>query len=325
MDKPRLCNKKCFHKLSAVLYTLHPVEKNDLKNYNGSLYMKRRNTSFVASIALGGIFFIVVSLLAAVVFFQFKTEEHNRTFIKQKVIAITPTPTPTPLTSVKLPILMYHYVEHVKDSRDFIRKRLDINPELFENQVKTLQDAGYVSYFVRDVPLILAGRMKVAERPIIFTFDDGYEDFYTTAYPILKKYGVKSTIYIINDYVGRKGFLNDAEIQELAKSDIVEIGAHTLNHIYLKYASPQVAQKEIEDSKTKLEEKYHITVYTFAYPFGAVNDIIVSLTKKAGYTAAVGVNPGQTQSLGNLYMLTRIRPGALVGPNMIKIIQNFRN
>ncbi len=236
-----------------------------------------------------------------------------------------PSPTPTPIDSIKIPILMYHYVEYVQDSKDIIRKRLDINPALFDTQLKAFKSAGYETYFVKDMPSILSGKLVPAPHRLALTFDDGYEDFYKVAFPILKKYNMKSTFYIVNDFVGRKGFVTESEIKELIDSGLVEIGAHTLDHIYLKQAPKSVIEKQIIDSKKGLEDKFNIKVETFAYPYGAYNDEAVSVVKDTEFTAAVSTNTGQTQSTKNLFTLNRIRPGALVGPNMIKILENWKN
>lgn len=230
----------------------------------------------------------------------------------------------SPLKKIQLPIIMYHYVEYVKDPKDTIRKSLDINPFIFDFQLKTLANNGYESYFVRDIPGILNGSKEMAKKSIVLTFDDGYEDFYTDAFPILKKYNFKATIYIIVDFIGRHGFLNEKEIKEIAQSGLVEIGSHTLNHYYLKKAPKAVAQEEIFLSKSKLESLFGIKVDTFAYPFGALDEQSIELVKEASYSAAVSVAPGNVLTPVNLFYLPRIRAGNITGPNMIGYLERTR-
>lgn len=225
---------------------------------------------------------------------------------------------------IKIPIIMYHYVEYVKDINDIIKKRLDINPTLFERQLKTLAEAGYQTYFVKNIPDIIEGKINYSTKSAVLTFDDGYEDFYTVVFPILKKYKMKATIYIIYEFVGRKGFMNQKEIKEVLGSGLIELGSHTLDHIYLKLAPQSVAKKQVIESKKKLEELFGVEVKTFAYPYGAFSKITVDFVKEAGYTAAVSVIPGMTQSKENLFYLSRVRAGFFNPQTMIDVIERYK-
>ena len=222
---------------------------------------------------------------------------------------------------IKIPIIMYHYVEYVKDIGDFIRKRLSINPYVFESQLATLNENHYTTYFVKDIPDILDGKINYSTRSAILTFDDGYEDFYTDVFPLLKKYQIKATVYIICDFIGRKGFLNPQEIKELAASDLVEIGDHTMDHFYLKQALLKTADEQIINCKKELEENYGITVKTFAYPYGAFAPETIELIRQLGFTAAVSVISGTEQSNQNLFYLSRIRAGQFSGTNMVNVLE----
>ena len=89
--------------------------------------------------------------------------------------------------NITLPIFTFHYVEIVKNKTDFIRKSLSITPLSFENDLRRLKSEGYTFYFVKDIPGIFNGSIKLGNKSIVFTFDDGYEDFYTDVFPIIKK------------------------------------------------------------------------------------------------------------------------------------------
>ncbi|MBI5451894.1 polysaccharide deacetylase family protein [Candidatus Gottesmanbacteria bacterium] len=225
---------------------------------------------------------------------------------------------------VKLPIIMYHYIEYVKDAGDLIRKKLDITPANFENQLKSLKEAGFTTYFVRDIPGLFHTKSRLSSKDVILTFDDGYEDFYTDAFPILKKYQMKATLYVVNNFIGLKGYLNEGEVREIIDSGLVEIGAHTLDHVYLKRAPLSYARKQIFESKKLLEDKFGIKVDTFAYPYGAFSKEVADLVKEASYTAAVSVIPGAYQSEENLFYLSRIRPGIFMGRDTGKILENWK-
>jgi len=224
---------------------------------------------------------------------------------------------------IKIPIIMYHYVEYVKDDGDLIRKRLDIVPSLFEGHLRTLRNANYETYFVKDIPDILNGVIHYSTQSAVLTFDDGYGDFYTDVFPLLKKYHMRATLYVIYDFIGRKGFLDEEQIRDIIDSDLVEIGSHTLNHIYLKQAPKNYADTQIVESKKQFEERFGIKIYTFAYPYGAFNDDNIGSVKNAGYTAAVSVISGVMQSKENLFYLSRIRPGIFTPQSMIRVIEQM--
>jgi len=226
--------------------------------------------------------------------------------------------------TLKIPIIMYHYVEHIKDVEDLVKKRLDINPDLFEGHLKALKEASYKTYFVREIPDILEGKIEYSSHSAVLTFDDGYEDFYTVVFPLLKKYQMKATIYIIVDFIGRRGFMNEKEIKEVLDSGLVELGSHTLDHLYLKLTPETVARKQIFESKKVLEEKFKVKVETFAYPYGAFSEKTIDLVKEAGYKAAVSVIPSMIQSKENLFYLSRIRPGIFTPKTIIKVIENYK-
>jgi peptidoglycan/xylan/chitin deacetylase (PgdA/CDA1 family) len=211
-------------------------------------------------------------------------------------------------SKIKLPIIMYHYVEYVADKRDKKRQLMNVNPDVFEAQVKDLQTHGYETVFMRDVPKLISTKGRQCGLYLALTFDDGYVDFYQYVYPILRKYNIKATVYIIVDYIGRPDFLTEAQIHEMVNSGLVEIGSHTLDHVYLKKTSYNVARSQIIDSKKRLERMFNTPIETFAYPFGAFDDQAVRLVKEASYSAAVTVQPGSYSSIGTLYILPRIRP-----------------
>lgn len=224
---------------------------------------------------------------------------------------------------IKIPIIMYHYVEYVKDDGDLIRKRLNIAPSLFEGHLKALRLANYETYFVKDIPDILDNSINYSTKSAVLTFDDGYEDFYSVVFPLLKKYHMRATVYVIYDYIGNAGFLSEKQMKELAESNLVEIGSHTLDHVYLKQSPKIYADKQIVESKIKLENMLGIKINTFAYPYGAFNEDNIKVVKNAGYTAAVSVISGEMQSKDNLFYLSRIRPGLFTPHTLIRTIEQM--
>jgi len=225
--------------------------------------------------------------------------------------------TASPSATFRVPILLYHYVEYVKDKRDTIRQSLNINPYVFEQQVKTLSDAGYTFMSAKELGDVLDGKLKIPDKPVLLTFDDGHWDFYTDILPILKKYKAKATAYIIPGFTGGSDFMTTQQVQEVADSGLVEIGAHTVHHISLKNKLLSVVQYEVNESKTMLENSYHIHVVSFAYPNGAFDVQSVKVVKDAGFETAVSTVPGIEQNQVNRYFLFRLRPGGRTGQSLL--------
>ncbi len=223
--------------------------------------------------------------------------------------------------SIRIPILMFHYVEYVKDPKDTIRKSLNITPYTFDKQLQTLTQAGYTFLNTQELIDISFGRKQLPQKPIVLTFDDGYRDFYTDAYPILKKYHVKAIAYIVPGFLNKPNNLDRWQLDEIAKDGLVEIGAHTINHTYLKGISKSRAISEIVNSKTELENEIGKTVLSFAYPYGAFDLQAVQIVRDAGFIDAVSTIPGHGIVPENQFFLNRLRAGARTGNDLINFLE----
>ncbi len=215
-----------------------------------------------------------------------------------------------------LPIIMYHYVEYVKDLGDIKRQKMNIKPAIFEEQVKSLIEGGYKTIFMKEAAHIIKQKRNTCEPTVALTFDDGYEDFYLYVFPILKKYNAKATLYVISNYIGRNDFLSEDELNEIVKSGLVEIGSHTMDHIDLWITNNVGSEAEIMMSKTRLQDQLKISVDTFAYPFGKYKPTDIDLVKQASYSAAVTVRDGAWHTPEDLFYLSRIRPEQFIGKNI---------
>lgn len=254
-----------------------------------------------------GVVFIGISFLISSYHNAVRPPEAKRLAI----VTPTVTPTPSPLPQLKLPIVMFHYVENVEDPRDVKRIKMDVPPFILNLQLKALKDNEYDTYFVKDIPGILSSGRELKNKSIVLTFDDGYVDFYRNAFPLVKKYNLKATVYIIYNFIGRRGFMSLAQIHELIDSGLIEVGSHTMTHPSLEILHDEEAKKEIFESKKSLEETFGVSVTSFAYPAGAYNNETLKLVREAGYTIALTTHPGIIIKKDNLYEVPRIRPGSL--------------
>lgn len=222
----------------------------------------------------------------------------------------------TPRGTTIIPILMYHYVRVVTDPTDRIGINLSVKPDLFAQQMQYLATNGYTTLTMGDVYAILAGQQPLPPRPIALTFDDGYRDFYTAAWPVLRAHNFKATSYVITDFIGNDRYMTWAMLKELDASGLVEIGAHTLDHGDLKAQSPTRRWQEIAESKATLERGLGHPVTAFCYPAGKYNADVIALVRKAGYLTATTVEYGAKQNLQWAYELPRIR---VTGPDPLSV------
>lgn len=212
-----------------------------------------------------------------------------------------PEPTYAKVATYRVPILMYHYIR-VADPADTLGVALSVTPQNFDNQMKWLKDNNFESMKLADLTdpdrKVISQIIGQNKKPVIVTFDDGYDNAATIATPTLKKYGFIGTFFIIRDFVGRPEYATQAQIDEMVANGM-EIGSHTLDHLDLSKISLDRAKKQIVDSK--------LTAETFCYPSGKYTPEVVNLVKEAGYVAAVTTHPGVANQDSDLFQLPRVR------------------
>lgn len=225
----------------------------------------------------------------------------------------------SPQVQIRVPMFLYHYVENVYN--DPGRQKLNIPPNVLISQIETLKEAGYVFITPNDLADALSGKIILPQKIIMLSFDDGYMDFYTDVFPILKKEQVKAVTYIIPNFLDRPNYMFTFQLQEVAKSPFVEIGAHTMNHLWLKGTSKQTAEYEIVESRKTLEDLLHLPINSFAYPYGAFDLQTIQIVKDAGFSNAVSTVPGIEQSESNVYFIYRLRPGYRSGQALLDYLE----
>jgi peptidoglycan/xylan/chitin deacetylase (PgdA/CDA1 family) len=116
------------------------------------------------------------------------------------------------------------------------------------------------------------GKGILPSKPIVITFDDGYEDNFLTALPIMEKYNMKATVFIVPNLVNNPGYLSWQQITAMQDRQM-EIGSHTMNHLGLSELNPDEQRREAIDSKAIIEQHIGRSVKFFAYPYGEFNHI----------------------------------------------------
>lgn len=204
-----------------------------------------------------------------------------------------------------IPILMYHYIRQ-PPLHDRVGDELSVAPDVFERQMRYLSQNGYDTLTMREVDLILAGRMAMPPKPVALTFDDGYADFYTTAAPILRNLEINATNYVPTGLVGRDGYMSWSDIQELDAQGF-EMGAHTEMHVDLSKMTPDRVRVEVYGSKLDLEQHLGHPVLDFAYPYGGFNHTAVEMVREAGFWSATTTIGGAYHDERQLLVLSRVR------------------
>ena len=207
---------------------------------------------------------------------------------------------------VQIPILMYHAV-HVMDPSETSNANLIVDPDLFETQIKALAKAGYYFLTPEEAYKAFTENALPAKKVVWLTFDDGNEDFYTIAYPILKKYKAKATNNVITGFVkkGNAGNLTVKQMKEMMAHGM-SFQSHTVNHPDLSATDKATQKVELTDSIDFLENKLNTKVNTIAYPSGRYNQTTLDLAKKT-YKLGLTTNEGLASAKDGLLSLNRVR------------------
>ncbi len=222
---------------------------------------------------------------------------------------------PRAAKAIKVPILLYHYVEYNHDPNDTIRMGLTVTPFWLERQLQFLRSNNYVTVSPAQLVAAVNSGRTLPPKSVMLTFDDGYRDFYTDAYPLLLKYKAKATIFVIPGFLDRPNFMYTRQLQEIAtqSSGLITIGAHTVHHAALTSEKTTKAWDEVYGSKEGLEKIIGRKVEVFAYPYGFFNQETIKIVRRSGFTIAMSTIFGTTESRENLFYLPRIRVGNYAG------------
>lgn len=200
-----------------------------------------------------------------------------------------------------VPILMYHYIRDYNDPEDKIGVNLSVSPQKFEQQIKYLKENNYTPISFSDLI-----SKKFPDKSAVITFDDGYEDAFINAYPILKKYEMTGVFYIIVNKVGQPGYLSWDQIIKM-QSDGMLFGSHSISHPNLSLLPDEKIEKELSESKQILEEKLNVKINDFCYPSGKYSNQTIKMLEELGYTNSVTTKSGISDETSNIFELPRLR------------------
>lgn len=192
---------------------------------------------------------------------------------------------------------MYHRVADTPHRND--PYGLCMPPDRFEAQMKALKQAGYRCLSLSEVLACYQGQMRPPRRAFAITFDDGYEDNFQTAWPVLRACGFTATIFLVVERLGRMtdwpgqdgpyaAPLMTLEQARQMQAGGITMGSHTLTHASLVDIPPQEARRQIARSRQVLAERLGQPVHFFSYPYDRLNPDIIEMVGDSGYLGACG-------------------------------------
>jgi peptidoglycan/xylan/chitin deacetylase (PgdA/CDA1 family) len=212
-------------------------------------------------------------------------------------------------------ILLYHQVAEVPSELD--PRGLAIPPDQFEQQMSYLAQNSYQCLTLPEAVQYFQNGKPTPDRSFVLTFDDGYQDFYTVACPILEKFGFTATVFLVagrmgslSNWEGQEGpcsgmLMSWAEARDLARRGFI-LASHTLSHPRLTHLDDQPAFEEIRNSRVLLQDRLDMQVDFFSYPYSASDTRIERMIESAGYTAACAGDSGPWSVL-NLWRTQCVR------------------
>jgi peptidoglycan/xylan/chitin deacetylase (PgdA/CDA1 family) len=213
------------------------------------------------------------------------------------------------LRRMRVPILMYHYVSVPPPGADKYRLDLSVTPDQFAAQLGWLRRNGFSAISLDALYFALAEGARLPPRPVVLTFDDGYADAYTNAFPLLRTFGMTATFFVVTDWLdtAQPGYLTWPQAREMAAAGM-SIQSHTRSHkdlttgcdydclVYQILGSVQTIQAEIGRRPR-----------FFCYPGGEYDRAAIQVVKQVGLVAAVTTDAGTIQVSSRLYELKRAR------------------
>jgi peptidoglycan/xylan/chitin deacetylase (PgdA/CDA1 family) len=199
---------------------------------------------------------------------------------------------------VDIPILLYHHITNGAQTNSY-----SVSKDVFREQMDYLSRNGFKTISMDDLIRSIQFGTDLPIKPVMITFDDGNENVYLNAFPIMKEKEFTGIVLIIANRIGADGFLSGAQLRNLYRQGW-EIGSHGMRHVDL-VKEPLALRDEIANSKKLIEKTLDLEITIFAYPYGKANPLAMDWVKRIGYRSALGLGISNEHGSGNLYYLQR--------------------
>ena len=224
----------------------------------------------------------------------------------------TPIPLPTPngiySWTLRVPILMYHYISVPPEDADIYRLDLSVDPETFRAQMQYLAENGYNTIDLYDLSLAITNKSKLPEKPVIITLDDGYVDNYWYAFPILQEFGLKATFFVVTEFIdaNNPNYMSWEMVEALAAAGM-RIEPHSKNHPDLSGRERDFLIYQMLGSQETIAAHIGYTPRYFAYPGGRYDELAMQVLDELGYWGAVTTMGGKWHGYNDRFEWTRVR------------------
>jgi peptidoglycan/xylan/chitin deacetylase (PgdA/CDA1 family) len=204
---------------------------------------------------------------------------------------------------VRVPILMYHRITQGSDAHPY-----SLTVERFRAQLAFLRRFGYRSISPVEIADAMRSGAPLPPRAVALTFDDGYQDTFSTALPVLRELGFSATCYLVSsrlgkssDWTTRAPLMDGAEVRAWVGAGMA-IGSHSRTHADLTTLAAAALRDEVEGSRAELEDRLGVPVLSFAYPFNRLGPRELDAVAAGAYRAACA----GPELHGSVFALTRV-------------------
>jgi peptidoglycan/xylan/chitin deacetylase (PgdA/CDA1 family) len=230
-----------------------------------------------------------------------------------------------------LPILMYHSVSDEPEPGVSSYYKTTTSPAVFRAHLRLLREEGYAVLSLTAALDIISGATRPSsQKQAVITFDDGFQNFHTDAFPALRDYGFTATVFLPTDFIGdsRQSFkgapcLTWEEVRHL-RHEGIHFGSHTVHHPKLYDLPWNQIECELRDSRHRLEQELSEPSATFAYPYAfpqgdpAFAEKFEGLVRAAGYTCCLTTEIGRATRADNPFRLKRLPANSLDDAKMFQ-------
>lgn len=203
---------------------------------------------------------------------------------------------------------MYHYISEPPADADKYRRDLSVTPADFEAQMAYLAQSGFQSVDLYDLSLAITAKRELPEKPVIITLDDGYLDNYENAFPILQRFGMEATFFVVTQFIDeeRQEYLTWEMVEEMAAAGM-RIEPHSKTHPDLSIAERDYVIYEALGSQETIAAHIGYTPRYFCYPGGQYTEETMTILGELNYWGALTTADGQWHGFDNRFQWSRLR------------------
>jgi len=209
---------------------------------------------------------------------------------------------------VDVPTLMYHHIQDLQVAKAAHQEKLTVGTNFFSEYMDYLRDHHYSVIAMQDLVDFFDHGKALPPKPILLTFDDGYADFATDAWPLLQSHGFKATMFLPTGLLEKSGYLQWSTIADIEKENLVLMANHTYSHHTMR-SSLSIITTEITLSEKDLKAHHLDEPQIFAYPYGENSDQSEQFLKQQDYKLGFTTKHGRYLCKGQRIILPRIRVG----------------